>query len=81
MAVEPGAARAPPWDGKRGKCRYFEKKTSKTNAQDGRQRRSITDYRRMTFSDGVSASMYAGREKMRSAYFISGAAVFDNSIP
>jgi hypothetical protein len=35
----------------------------------------------MTFSEGVSASMYAGREKIRSAYFIKGAAVFDNSMP
>ena len=30
---------------------------------------------------GVSREIYAGREKMRSAYFIKGAAVFDNSIP
>ena len=37
--------------------------------------------RRITFSDGVSASIYAGREKIRSAYFISGAAVFDSSTP
>jgi len=29
---------------------------------------------RITFSDGVSASMNADRLKMRSAYFISGAA-------
>ena len=38
-------------------------------------------YLRITFSDGVSASMYAGREKMRSAYFSSGTAFFDMSIP
>ncbi len=31
---------------------------------------------RITFSDGVSASMNAGRLKSRSAYFISGAADF-----
>jgi hypothetical protein len=36
---------------------------------------------RMTFSDGVSASIYAGREKMRSAYFNSGTAFFDMSMP
>src|SRR6185369_14507860 len=29
-------------------------------------------YFRMTFSEGVSASMNAAREKMRSAYFMSG---------
>jgi hypothetical protein len=31
---------------------------------------------RMTFSAGVSASMNAGRLKMRSAYFINGAPDF-----
>src|SRR5258708_6481848 len=36
---------------------------------------------RMTFSDGVSASMNAGREKIRSAYFISGAAVLPSLMP
>jgi len=39
------------------------------------------DQRRITFSEGVSASMYAGRLKMRSAYFSNGAAFFDNSMP
>src|SRR6478736_6141655 len=34
-------------------------------------KRGGTIYLRMTFSDGVSASIYAGREKIRSAYFSS----------
>ena len=38
-------------------------------------------YLRITFSDGVSASMYAGREKMRSAYLSSGTAFLDMSMP
>lgn len=37
--------------------------------------------RRMTFSEGVSASMKAGRLKMRSAYFSSGAAFLLMSMP
>ena len=32
------------------------------------------NYLRIAFSAGVIASIYAGREKMRSAYFINGAA-------
>jgi len=36
---------------------------------------------RITFSEGVKASMNAGREKSRSAYFISGAAVFGKGMP
>jgi hypothetical protein len=36
---------------------------------------------RITFSDGVSASMNAGRENRRSAYFISGAAALGSEIP
>ena len=36
---------------------------------------------RITFSEGVSASINAGRLKIRSAYFINGAACFGNWIP
>src|SRR5436853_7744257 len=42
---------------------------------------TMRGYLRITFSDGVSASMYAGREKMRSAYFSSGTAFLDMSMP
>ncbi|BBN86985.1 hypothetical protein AZSP09_00080 [Azospira sp. I09] len=38
-------------------------------------------YLRITFSEGVRASMKPWRLKMRSAYFISGAAVFGRSMP
>ena len=38
-------------------------------------------YRRMTFSEGVRASMKPWRLKMRSAYFMSGTAVFGSSMP
>jgi len=35
----------------------------------------------MTFSEAVSASMYAGRLNSRSAYFISGAACLPSWMP
>ena len=38
-------------------------------------------YLRITFSEAVSASMYAGRLNNRSAYFISGAACLPNWMP
>ncbi|MNC98650.1 hypothetical protein D3C83_166780 [compost metagenome] len=43
--------------------------------------RGADRYLRITFSEGVSASMNAGREKMRSAYFISGAASLPSLTP
>src|SRR5204862_4627116 len=41
----------------------------------------LLHYFLITFSDGVSASMKAGREKMRSAYFMSGAAGLPSLMP
>ena len=43
--------------------------------------RGSNGQRRMTFSEGVSASMKPWRLKMRSAYFISGAAALGSSMP
>lgn len=48
-------------------------------ARDRRSR--LRGHFRMTFSAGVSASMNAGRLKIRSAYFISGAADFGSDTP
>ena len=45
------------------------------------EKRGGHTYLRITFSDGVNASMYAGLEKIRSAYLSSGAAFFDRSMP
>ena len=49
--------------------------------QIGLGRRKFHAYLRIAFSDGVSASMKPWRLKIRSAYFISGAAALPRSIP
>ena len=47
----------------------------------GGQADGVRHYFRITFSDGVSASMNAGRLNHRSAYFASGAADFGSVMP
>lgn len=51
------------------------------HSMGGQRGGGLRHYFRMTFSEGVSASMKAGRENRRSAYFISGAAVFGSEMP
>ena len=47
----------------------------------GARHRGFHNQRRITFSEGVRASMKPCRLKMRSAYFMSGAAVLGSSMP
>src|SRR5262249_58137734 len=47
----------------------------------GRRRLARGGHLRITFSEGVSASMNAGLENNRSAYFMRGAAAFGSDIP
>jgi hypothetical protein len=49
--------------------------------EDAGRRAGARRYRRMTFSEGVRASMKPWRLKMRSAYFMRGAAAFGSSMP